>query len=183
LPPTGGKGPDVLIAGTEVFGAAGVKPCYWLNGARHEIPVPGTFGYANAIAVSGSDVYIAGNSCGEEDYMPGYWFNSTWHELPVPGIFGYANAIAVSGSDVYITGYIMGCESDATPCYWLNGAWHDLPFPGTSGFANAIAVSGSGVYIAGSDGSGPCYWLNGERWYALPVTTGAKGAASAIVLR
>jgi hypothetical protein len=55
-------GGDVLIVGTDSVGHEGGKPCYWLNGKRQALPIPGAYGNANAIAVAGSNVYIAGDN-------------------------------------------------------------------------------------------------------------------------
>ena len=132
---------------------------YWLNGVQTVLPKTGHNASANAIAVSGSDVHIAGSNDGNAVY----WLNGVRTVLPKT-VWAYATAIAVSGSDVYITGSDGG---DAV--YWLNGVRTVLPKTGNRAEANAITVSGSDVYIAGEDGdwfegeADAVYWLNGTR--------------------
>ncbi|MDR1307925.1 MAG: hypothetical protein LBK74_10180 [Treponema sp.] len=185
----GGKGPDVLIVGMASIGQEMGAPGYWLNDRQQALPVTGALGgSARAIAVSGSNVYIAGST--QYPNSPCYWLNGTRHDLPVSRaeVLGGAAAIAVSGSNVYIAGsersHTGNYQWKSTPGYWLNGVWHDLPVSGTYGSAAAIVISGSDVYIAGQDGDGekstPGYWLNGV-WQGLPVT-GTSGSARGIAV-
>jgi hypothetical protein len=136
----------------------------WKNGAA----VPLTDGWndsANAVTVSGSDVYVAGASNGAAVL----WKNGA----PVPLADGTrANAVAVSGSDVYVAG---SRGDDAV--LWKNGV-ATLLAGGTS--ANAVALSGNDVYVAGASPKAAMVWKNGV---AIPLTDGATTArANSIVV-
>ena len=87
---------------------------------------------AYSVAVSGSDVYVAGY----DGIKAILWKNSVKQNLGN----GIANSVFVSGSDVYVAG-----RKDTSAILWKNGAAQIL---GT-GTANSVFVSGSDVYVAG----------------------------------
>src|ERR1039458_9464262 len=78
------------------------------------------------IAVSGSDVYVAGyawNSVRVENYTAAYWVNGTATVLPLPsGAAGSSEAcgVVVSGSDVYVAGNVPTTLASAA-AYWKDG--------------------------------------------------------------
>jgi hypothetical protein len=94
------SGSNVYIAGYVNDGSSfyNLTPCFWINGKRHTLPVTAGFlGSAEAIAISDSNVYIAG---GESDdgfnITPCFWLNGTKYTLPVTaGFLGSAEAIAL----------------------------------------------------------------------------------------
>jgi hypothetical protein len=155
-------------------------------------PATGTWNAATAIAVSGADVYIAGeihNGSGVNinPTQACYWKNEVITDLPSTEIASYTKAIAVSGADVYIAGYGNGEKA----CYWENGVKTDLPSTRTGGRAMAIAVSGADVYIAGETHNGrgadnnrepdqACYWIN-QTIYDIPLS-GDGGLAKDIAV-
>jgi hypothetical protein len=180
------SGSDVYIAGrddvsvpasSERFAHSLSDAVYWLNGRRTVLPKSGNSASAIAIAVSGSDVHIAGNDAvtdpGNRERFSSsfsdavYWLNGRRTVLPKSGDSAEATAIAVSGSDVYIVGKERSTGSQgysvSDAVYWLNGRRTVLPKTGDSAEATAIAVSGSNVYIVGNDGNDAVYWLNGRR--------------------
>jgi uncharacterized membrane protein len=73
---------------------------YWMNGTLEPLSLPSgmTSAEANAIAVSGSSVYVAGFAYSNSTESAAYWVNGTHEILPAPsGTTGaVANAIAVS---------------------------------------------------------------------------------------
>jgi hypothetical protein len=86
-------GGDVYVAGTTwVSGGSGAspKPYLWINGAKNELSSSG-HSYARAIAVSGTDVYVAGEIGGRGAY---YWKNGTKIDLAM-GYRGHGYAIMV----------------------------------------------------------------------------------------
>jgi len=193
------SGSDVYIAGWyDVFDdgipLGGWVACYWKNGKRTDFWTngPKTGSQAYAIAVVGSDVYVAGQSNAYSDFYASYWKNGTRTRLHFPDsgrsspIDSRANAIAVAGSDVFVTGrYEAGGYNDTgtyiykfRACYWKNGEKIDLlplgDYDHFYGEAGAITVAGSDVYILGvgeyNNYDDPdsynyiaCYWKNGER--------------------
>jgi hypothetical protein len=143
------------------------------------------------IAVSGSDVYVAGwawNAVDEVNYIATSWVNGAATALPLPsGVAGgdsEACGVVISGSNVYMAGNVPTTTS-GTAGYWMNGAVTALPTPTgmPNSSADAIAVSGSNVYVAGSVGNYsdaspylPAYWVNGTAT-VLPVPSGLAVAA------
>lgn len=173
---------NVYAVGTSAnSGSAPALATVWTNGQstlltdgndpNFAVPL-GTSG--TAIAVSGSDVYVAGyaTQCGIQspgnNYCGGvavYWKNGSPVNLGTisPQSFGsFATGIAVSGSAVSISG-VTGANP-LQGVVWQNGTQVPLNLPvGTGSLTSAVALSGASVYVAGSnDGSIAGYWANGS---------------------
>jgi hypothetical protein len=163
--------------------------------------VAGTDGALNqevqAVAVSGSDVYVGGwftnvHGIPTADYVA-RWDGSAWHGLGsnvagTDGAFGcngscVVYALAVSGSNIYVGGGFTDVAGNTAADYvarWDGSDWHAM---GTAGSINndvfALAVSGSDVYAGGyfTDAGGTAAadyvakW-DGSNWSALPDGSG-----------
>jgi hypothetical protein len=151
-----------------VCGQDGPNPVYWKNGVEVPLSVsPGaTGGAANAIVVSGSDVYIAGMNYFETGpaYYTGvasYWKNGQLQELEADTIFSQAQGISLSGDDVYITGLVSHSGYRAT--YWKNGVSTEVSMVSSS--SSSIFVNGNDIYMSGEELVGNTYqltlWKNG----------------------
>jgi hypothetical protein len=130
---------------------------YWKNAEEYFLSsVQNNIGGAYGIAISQSNVYIAGSA----NYIAGIWKNGVETVLPVSSSNSIteAKAIVVSDNDLYVAG------SDAfIPVYWKNSIEHKLPVTG-GGFINSIAINGSDVYAAGytkTSTDNLVYWKNG----------------------
>jgi hypothetical protein len=142
-----------------------------------------TSSQANAIAVSGSDVYVGGIASNSTSQTAVYWLNNgAATTLPSVMASSQANAIAVSGSNVYVAGYGENSAGNGgTAVLWVNGTATTLSPPSGMAYsdAKAIAVSGSNVYVAGfawnnnSDESA-VLWVNGAATL-LPMPSGLTG--------
>ena len=141
-----------------------------------------TSAQANAIAVSGSDVYVAGYEENSTSRAAVYWLNNgAATTLPSGMTISQANAIAVSGSNVYVAGYEGNSAGSNNAVLWVDGTATMLSPPSGMAYsdANAIAVSGSSVYVAGyawnnnSDHSA-VLWVNGAATL-LPMPSGLTG--------
>lgn len=153
----------------------------------YAIAVSGTDGSQDAeafgIALSGSDVYVAGYN-GNEARL---WKNGTVSSLN--NAAGYrAIAVAVVGTDVYV----LGNSSQSTPArirLWKNGVSSDITNGNFTAVAGGITTSGTDVYITGyemnavTNGTAIAkFWKNGtpaivsdRSHHALPTGIAVKG--------
>jgi hypothetical protein len=165
---------NVHVVGFE-FNVFGPTAKYWKNGNPVSLIDTAEAG-AFAIAVSGSDVYVAGyafNGIGMA--VAKYWKNGNSVSLSDGSRDTRTNAIAVSGSDAYVAGYAAeGTEltdangnvyRNAIAKYWKNGNPVSLTDGSRYAQATAIAVSGNDIYVAGYEYDGnkyvAKYWKNG----------------------
>jgi len=218
------SGTDVYTSGSfgqrggTDFGAEYDLPqaCYWKNGNLVQLPFTSYMNNialtttdvinstANAIAVSGNNVYVAGgvgasypnDNEGNFANYPAYWVNGTPH---MPGEqtvgnniqtypLGTGTSICLSGSDVYMGGRAYQ-GTNYSACYWKNdGSATFMPRQGDYSDGNAISVSGGDVYMAGTDYKDSpqesytaCYWKNGTEVTLPSTTTYSKGNGIFIV--
>ncbi len=136
------------------------------------VPSGMTASVANAIVVSGGNVYVAGTVSNSTSQSAVYWVNGTVTTLSPPSGMANSNsaaaAIAVSGGNVYVAGWASSSAGIRAAVLWVNGTATTLSPP--SGMANcgaaAIAVSGGDVYVVGTAWSSniderAAYWVNG----------------------
>jgi len=160
-------------------------------------------GWVDAIAVSGTDVYVGGNitnvgGIAGANYIA-KWNGSAWSAVGAPyDIFGQVQAIAISGTDVYIGGRFTDAAGIPTADYvakWNGSTWSAL---GSNGSGNgaieslpdapspvvfALAVSGTDLYVGGSfidvagiaEADAIAKW-NGSAWSNLGSDFGNNGA-------
>jgi hypothetical protein len=116
---------SLTLSGNDVYQCGGTSPdslwnnsvvTFWKNGVATKWGDSNGYTIAQSIAVSGTDVYLAGSSGHSLGTPPQavYWKNGT--PTTLSGSTSEASGIAVLGNDVYVTGEING-----KPGYWLNG--------------------------------------------------------------
>ena len=160
---------------------------------------PAINGTIQAIAVSGTDIYVGGsftNAGGHAgvNYLA-KWDGFTWSAVGAPYAFNdQVDAIVISGSNIYVGGRFTNVAGTATADYmakWNGSTWSALGsnVAGTDGALNhwvqAIAVSGADVYVGGffTDAGGAATadfvakW-NGAAWSGIG-SDGAGGGAIA----
>ena len=141
---------------------------------------------AQAIAVSGTDVYVAGFAWNNTETAAVYWLNNGAATiLPSSMSLARAYAVAVSGGNVYVAGFEADNANNDSAVLWVNGTHTILPAPSgmTNATALAMTVSGTDVYVAGiaSDANGntsPVLWVNGAAT-ALPLPNNLVGGVFA----
>ena len=204
-------GADVYVGfynmgGGDVDTVLGTKHIAKLNGTTWSALGGGLDGNVNAIAISGSDVYVGGrfttaytayntgpiivNRIAKYDTL-----TNMWSALGT-GLSDICNAIAVSGTDIYVGGYFTtaGGVSASRIAKWNGIAWSALGggllYRNDNGnnyaICNTIAVSGSDIYVGGIftsvNGVSANYIakLNGTTWSALGG--GLNGECNAIAV-
>ena len=145
--------------------------------------------YVNALAVSGSTLYVGGDfttAGGSAANNIAQWNGSSWSALG-SGTGGYNPAVfalAVSGSTLYVGGDFTTAGDDTNANYiaqWNGSSWSALG----SGMGNtvfALAVSGSTLYAGGVFYYAGGYFAdsiaqwNGSSWSALGSGIGESGS-------
>lgn len=169
--PSGSGATDVDVSGSHVYiaGSNNMNVVYWKDTMEVTIPgEPHVLASAGAMAVSGSDVYLAGH---EEDLFTDanrivYWKNGVKTILANSNYYASLTGIAVSGSDVHASGYLIDANWNVTPAYWKNGVQTLLSNAGS--YTTSITLNGSDVYVTGVTSKHisyyftGCYWKNGE---------------------
>lgn len=149
---------------------------YWRNSVLvYSCSVPSA---ANAIAVSGSDVFLAGyKPTGDTPFTTAvYWKNGTITELTNGQTHAKANAIFISGSDVFVAG-----SENNFAMIWKNGTPINLTDGSIQAEVKSIAVKGDDLFAAGYEGAIPRLWKNSV---VQNLADGnLDGAAMSIVLK
>lgn len=142
------SGNDVYVCGNDFNEYSKTSAAtYWKNGVLVEVGDTSKNSFANSIAVSGADVYVAGyeewyNAISQFTFNQAvYWKNGS------PVILGdtlsnsIAQSIFVAGNDVYVVGT---WNSEAT--LWKNGKPSTFADSSMYGSALSILVLGNGIY-------------------------------------
>jgi hypothetical protein len=136
----------VAVSGTDIY-AAGVynnMPVYWKNGVMNELNLNDsagpTGGFASAISIVGTDVYIVGSTTlSANNIQATIWKNGISTNLSNnTSKVSNATGIAIAGSDIYVVGNVTSADGRTySPVYWKNGIEYKLSGTGT---INAICV-------------------------------------------
>ncbi|HLY70003.1 MAG TPA: hypothetical protein VKR53_09750, partial [Puia sp.] len=193
------SGSDVYAAGSGGLGGgegwewndSALYALFWKNGQSFKLdsvitPITSVgFAsgcYANGLFVSGTDVYVAGNS----NTGACYWKNGVITDLTAaPDTNAGASAVYVQGSDVYACG-ATNINGTWAATVWKNGSPVMLPADaGSRSYTNSMWVSGTDVYICGmeilADGSQKAtYWKNGVLTILAGPGTNSQGSAIAV---
>jgi hypothetical protein len=162
------------------------------DGALDQIPYNGV----DALAVSGSDLYVGGGFLDAAGIATAddiaKWNGTTWSALGSNGsgdgaIQGPVQALAVSGSDLYVGGWFAnaaGIPGANNVAKWNGRAWSALgDTTAINDAVYALAVSGSNLYVGGIfddaadiwEADGIAKW-NGSAWSALGSNGAGDGA-------
>ena len=105
-------------ADTFFVGNVGNAPAYWTQTVLHNL---NTIGYATSIAISGSDVYVGGDTISASGtYQAVYWKNDVVTALKNPSMYSSVLGIALAGADLYAVGDYYE-DNVYKPAYWKNG--------------------------------------------------------------
>ncbi|HWV28858.1 MAG TPA: hypothetical protein VN038_04360 [Dyadobacter sp.] len=142
---------DILVGG-ESDG----KPCYWHNGKKIMINLPGA-GAVTGILLNNNIIYAIGYVHEGSVRTRGFLLKGT-NVSYLNAYSGYANDFVFDESDLYIAG-----ADNGRPCYWKNG----LPVTlSERGDVVAIGAASEWVMVAGDNRSGVLIgngiWKNGK---------------------
>jgi hypothetical protein len=156
------SGNNVFVSGYSEESVLITKDFYgylWSNGHVQSIGghQPGFSAPIVGVAISGSDIYVAGDSLNTGG---GYWKNGVFTSIN-NGNFSPAS-IATFAGDTYITGSAGGQGA-----YWKNGILINF-MPGNCVVVNAVALNGTDLYVLGSDTNyNKMVWKNGTLFATL----------------
>ncbi len=142
---------DIYVVGCESINGEHYARM-WKNGKLIDFFPDSTGSEANAIAIVGNDIYVAGHIVNNNIQTACYWKNSTITILDNQNNYpSNAYDICVSGNNVYIAGYEAHGQQQYKATIWKNGKPISFTYGTNSTVANAIFVSGTEVYIAGKE--------------------------------
>lgn len=146
---------DVYVSGFTGSLASHQAQC-WRNGVL--IYTSPDQSVANAVAVIGSDIYLAGFRWGNDvlHTKAAFWKNGSVTELTNSDSNAKANAIFISEGDVYVAGSVNNAA-----VIWKNSLPTMLTDGTSQAEAKSIAVKNENVYTVGYEGSNPRLWKNG----------------------
>lgn len=160
------KSGEKVVVGVSYNSPSGesIKPTLWMNGVYSILDYEGvttdptTGAEANSVAISGSDVYVAGliYNTGTRLYEGCVWKNGV--RSPLDNSMGpngttYINGIYVDGSDVYVVGGAdVNDGHPYVPVVWKNGTYlMSIDIGSFSiGTTYGIKVVNGDVYISGT---------------------------------
>lgn len=166
-----------------VAGFSNTSALYWVNGQMFETPADG-YVYVNAMFVSGSDVYVAGEVRPvDKKPIAQYWKNGNPVALTDGTREAVLNGIWVDGSDIYAAGYEKDDRNVTHATYWKNGK--NTVLDGEE--VRAITVINGQAYMTGWEilserTTIAKYWIN-DKSYALPNTENGLISGTAIVVQ
>jgi hypothetical protein len=156
---------SIAKSGSDIYALSynPVRAGYWKNTQWVNLSDDPSYVVGNSIAISGSDVYVAGKQIISDGLNAGgYWKNGSWTELQPQSALNAPLNISVQGDEVYISG-----NTANTAGYWKNGDYVSIPNPESGlyvSLAYQIVVSDDAVYLPG-------HWLE---YYTRPLGEGAK---------
>lgn len=146
-------------------------PVYWQDSSMIYLST-NMLGYAKAISVSGTDVYVAGQLNPDSIAKPVIWKNTVPTFLSDSA--GMVTDIYVTGQNIYASGYVIYLGI-TYPVMWVNGSMSFLS--ANEGSANSIAVSGTDIFVAGNmldsltmSKTVPALWMNGILYYSNQIS-------------
>jgi len=179
----------IAIKDTNVYICGAIKgtAVYWKNGALTTVA---TDAEAEAITVSGNDVYLAGINYINRNYVAAYWKNNTLFSIGDTTLMATPTSIAVNGSDVYVVAQEYDTKSSYNSLVlWKNGIKSSIYSNNSGSAINTLAINGSDVYITGdinyfssNNGSQAILWKNGKLDFIYQPATASISGTNTITI-
>gem|GEM_PF-651864 len=143
--------PNVYVAAEFGYGPdAPSEAIVWKNGVKQILSNGRNRAGANAVFVSGSDVYVAGYDSDEDrNWVATVWKNGVAQRIGNNKYHSEASSVFVSDKDVYAAGHEYNAEGNTVAMLWKNGKAKKLSDGKNYATANSVYVSGKDVYVAG----------------------------------
>jgi hypothetical protein len=120
---------------------------YWKNGSEVVLGDSVSQSMSNGIAVSGSEVLVAGHRFS----TPCYWKNKsiTYLANPNGNDYGLGISAAFNANDIYIAGFFRTAPSKEQAVYWKNGNLVQLTTDQFKASANDMKIKDNNLYFVG----------------------------------
>ncbi len=144
---------EIYVAGSKTYfiNTNSYRPAtIWRNGIGANLPINSDAAQANAVYVSGLDVYVAGSDAVPLSYtrsIAKLWKNGVSTNLSNGSLDAAAYSVFISGTDVYVAG-----KEGTFAKVWKNGIGINLTNGSQYAEANSVYVQGADVYVAGYEG-------------------------------
>lgn len=118
------NGSDIYITGDSQEKDQPRIAKYWKNGVPYWVEDGMTNVTANSICVQQGDIYIAGTTFSNGNFIATYWKNGNPIHLCDDKHYSEATSIFVEGTDIYVAGREDVLENGTVqtlPTYWKNG--------------------------------------------------------------
>ena len=162
--PGGTYAKSIYVVGSDVYACGDYYnypisyALFWKNGVLTDLTDRSTVSNANAVFVSGSDVYVGGRI----NLVAKMWKNTVSTSLSNGTLFNTVSAVCVGGSDVYAAGFEMLTPGGISVAkYWKNGTAQNLTDATNAATVNSMFLFGSDLFICGIDGGVIKIWKNG----------------------
>jgi hypothetical protein len=189
------SGGDVYVAGFEVEAKEIAPNAFlitnvaklWRNGVATALSDGREPAIATAVAIAGSDVYVAGRVWNGRVMLATVWKNGVPLSLTDGTYDGSATGVAVDGGQVLVSGAEFDGIVDVAKV-WRGDLPADLTCADQLGreqgaFATSLAAAGGDVYAAGYHGRAAVYWKNGAKVALTDGSLDAEARAIAVVVR
>jgi hypothetical protein len=164
LTPENGEATAISVVGNNVYVSGFISfdngdhyGVVWKNGVISYLSEGANLSMANALVVSGQNVYVGGYLVQDGKTYATYWKNGNPVLLSSGENFAHVRSLAIAGSTVYAAGRELGTYVGK---YWKDGQEIDLSDGSSQVIVSAIHTKGHDVYVAGKR-------QNGDSWELL----------------
>jgi hypothetical protein len=165
-------GNNIYVSGVVSFDNGDHYGVVWKNGVISYLTEGATFSRANALIVSGQNVYVGGYTIQDGKTYATYWKNGTPTLLTTGDNFAHVQSLAITGNTLYAAGRELGTD---VGMYWKNGQVVNLTDGSSQVIISAVYTKGHDVYVAGKRRNGDAWelvvWKNNNIIITTPMNS------------